>query len=60
MSEIQSKSTWYNKILVQKCLWLYLAQFSTVFDDPGIEFTAFYVETWYVLTGLNLSFAVLQ
>ena len=47
MSEIQSKSIWYNKILVQKCIWLYLGQFLSVFDDPGIEFTALYVETWY-------------
>ena len=36
------------------CLWhrhgtsqLYLAQFLTVFDDPGIKFTALYVGTWY-------------
>jgi hypothetical protein len=47
MSEIQSKLIWYNKILVQKCIWLYLGQFLTVFDDPEIEFTALYVETWY-------------
>jgi hypothetical protein len=47
MSEIQSKSIWYNKILIQKCIWLYLGQFLTVFDDPGIEFTALYVGTWY-------------
>jgi hypothetical protein len=47
MSEIQSKSIWYNKILIQKSIWLYLGQFLSVFDDPGIEFTALYVGTWY-------------
>jgi hypothetical protein len=47
MSEIQSKLIWYNKILIQKCIWLYLGQFLTVFDDPGIKFTALYVGTWY-------------
>jgi len=47
MSEIQSKLIWYNKILVQKCIWLYLGQFLTIFDDPGIEFTTLYVGTWY-------------
>ena len=35
------------QILVQKCVLLYPGQFLTVFDDPGIEFTVLYVETWY-------------
>ena len=38
MNQIQLKSIWYNKILIQKCIWLYLGQFLTVFYDPGIKF----------------------
>jgi hypothetical protein len=27
----------HNKILTSKCIWSYLSQFLTIFDDPGSE-----------------------
>jgi hypothetical protein len=40
MSELESKSFWYKlhkKILVSKCIWSYLCQFLTIFDEPRVK-----------------------